>query len=281
MAPTARVDLHCHSTASDGQAAPDAVVQRAKAVGLTAIALTDHDTLAGIALAQTTGSTIGVRVVPGCEFSVRAPWGEMHLLAYFLPVGDQTLEEFLAEARAARQRRGARMVEKLQQLGVEIDLEDLAYQAGAGSLGRPHVARALVDAGVVDDFEQAFDRFLGRGRPAFVEKTLPTLREVADLVHRGGGLVLAAHLGERGQEPQLIALMLEGLDGIEVRHPSHPKPVETRLTKLATKLGLAVSGGSDWHGEGDTGGAHAPLGGMDVPFEWLEELETRKTKTYG
>ena len=253
-------------------------MQRATAVGLAAIALTDHDTLAGVPAAQTMGREVGVRVVPGCEFSVRAPWGEMHLLAYFLPVGDRTLEEFLAGARAARQRRGAQMVEKLQQLGVAIDLEDLDYQAGAGSLGRPHVARALIDAGVVDDFEQAFDRFLGRGRPAFVEKTLPTLRQVADLVHQGGGLVLAAHLGDRGQEPQLKALQAEGLDGIEVRHPSHSQPVETRLTKLARKLNLAISGGSDWHGEGDPGGGHASLGGMDVPQEWLDELEARKTR---
>lgn len=253
-------------------------MRRASDVGLAAIALTDHDTLAGIAVAQSTGQEVGVRVVPGCEFSVRAPWGEMHLLAYFLPTGNTTLEEFLAHARAARHRRGAQMVEKLQQLGVEIDLEDLAYQTGTGSLGRPHVARALVDAGVVDDFEQAFDRFLGRGRPAFVEKYLPSLREVADLVHSGGGLVLAAHLGERGQEPQLKALHADGLDGVEVRHPSHPKHVEARLTKLARKLDLAISGGSDWHGDGDAGGAHAPLGGMEVPLDWLEELEKRKTK---
>lgn len=256
-------------------------MQRAKAVGLAAIALTDHDTLAGIAPAQAAGSQLGVRVIPGCEFSVRAPWGELHLLAYFLPAGDVTLEQFLAGAREARQRRGAQMVEKLQQLGVEIDLQDLAYQAGSGSLGRPHVARALIDAGVVDDFEQAFDRFLGRGRPAFVEKTLPTLREVADLVHRSRGLVLAAHLGDRGQEPQLKALQADGLDGVEVRHPSHPPQVEKRLTKLAQKLGLAVSGGSDWHGDGDPGGAHAPLGGMDVPVEWLDELDARKSKAYG
>lgn len=257
------------------------MVQRARAVGLAAIALTDHDTLAGISAAQATGQEVGVRVVAGCEFSVRAPWGEMHLLAYFLPVGDETLEEFLAGARVARQRRGAQMVEKLQRLGVVIDLEDLAYQAGGGSLGRPHVARALVDAGVVDDFEQAFDRFLGRGRPAFVEKTLPTLRAVADLVHQSGGLVLAAHLGDRGQEPQLKALQADGLDGIEVRHPSHSPAVEQRLTKLARKLDLAISGGSDWHGEGDPGGAHAPLGGMEVPVEWLDELEARKAKANG
>lgn len=256
-------------------------MRRANAVGLAAIALTDHDTLAGIPGAQATGEDVGVKVVPGCEFSVRAPWGEMHLLGYFLPVGDRALEEFLAGARAARERRGAQMVEKLQRLGIEIDLEDLAYQAGAGSLGRPHVARALIDAGVVDDFEQAFDRFLGRGRPAFVEKALPTLREVADLVHQSGGLVLAAHLGERGQEPQLKALQADGLDGVEVRHPSHARHVETRLMKLARKLDLAVSGGSDWHGEGDSGTTHALLGGMDVPMEWLEELETRKPKTHG
>jgi hypothetical protein len=256
-------------------------VRRARDVGLSALALTDHDTLAGIAGAQTTGQQVGVRVVPGCEFSVRAPWGELHLLAYFLPVGDHALEEFLANARAARERRGALIVEKLQRLGVEIDLEDLAYQTGTGALGRPHVARALVDAGVVDDFEEAFDRFLGRGRPAFVEKALPTLREVADLVHGSGGLVLAAHLGDRGQEPQLRAWQAEGLDGIEVRHPSHARHVEARLAKLARKLDLAMSGGSDWHGEGELGDAHAPLGGMQVPLEWLEQLETRKTKAYG
>jgi len=254
------------------------VVQRAGAVGLSVIALTDHDTVSGVPAAAAAGHDLGVRVVAGCEFSVRAPWGELHLLAYFLPTGDATLEEFLAKARAARELRGTKMIEKLQHLGVEIDLEDLAFQAGTGAVGRPHVARALVDAGVVDGFEEAFDRFLGRGRPAFVEKWLPALREVADLVHGVGGLVLAAHLGDRGQEPQLRALRDEGLDGIEVRHPSHAPRVESRLTKLARRLDLAISGGSDWHGEPNGGLSHAPLGGMQVPLEWLEALEQRKAK---
>jgi predicted metal-dependent phosphoesterase TrpH len=174
-----------------------------------------------------------VRVVAGCEFSVHAPWGELHLLAYFLPPADPALDGFLAEARGARKRRGAQMVEKLQRLGVEIDLEDLAYQAGDGAVGRPHVARALVDAGVVNDFEEAFARFLGRGRPAFVDKPLPQLREVTDLVHGVRGLVVAAHLGDRGQEPLLRTLQADGLDGIEVRHPSHSKQTQNRLLKLA------------------------------------------------
>ena len=257
------------------------MVKQAAAVGLAALALTDHDTLDGVAAATAAGRDLGVRIVPGCEFSVQAPWGELHLLGYFLPADDAALDGFLTEMRAARERRGTRMIEKLQQLGVEIDLQDLAFQVAGGAVGRPHVARALIDAGVVDGFEEAFDRYLGRGRPAFVEKELPPLREVADLVHAGGGLVLAAHMGERGQEDQLRAFRDDGLDGIEVRHPSHPPRLEKRLTKLARQLELAISGGSDWHGERSAGLSHAPLGGMQVPAEWLEELECRKAKSSG
>jgi hypothetical protein len=262
-------------------AQPDAVVRRARAVRLAAIALTDHDTLAGVATAQAAGAAHGVRVVSGCEFSVRAPWGELHLLAYFLPVGMPALDEFLAGARAAREQRGARMIEKLRRLGIDIDLDDLAVQAGGGAVGRPHVARALVDAGVVDGFEEAFERFLGRGRPAFVEKVLPSLRAVADLVHTVGGLVVAAHLGERGQEATLREFRADGLDGVEVRHPSHSPQIEARLTALAERLDLAITGGSDWHGDDGADPAHAPLGGMVVPLAWLEALERRKAPVQG
>lgn len=256
-------------------------MQRAAAVGLAAVALTDHDTVDGVSAATAAGRELGVRVVSGCEFSVRAPWGELHLLGLFLPEGDARLDEFLVGARAARERRGTRMIEKLQALGIEIDLEDLAFQVSGGAVGRPHVARALIDAGVVDGFEEAFDRFLGRGRPAFVEKELPPLRAVADLVHAGGGLVLAAHMGDRAQEEPLRAFRADGLDGIEVRHPSHSPRLEKRLIKLARQLELGITGGSDWHGESNPGLSHAPLGGMQVPVEWLEELECRKAKAYG
>ncbi len=237
--------------------------------------------MGGVAAAAAAGQRLGVRVITGCEFSVRAPWGELHLLSYFLPTDDTALNAYLAQARSARERRGQQMVEKLQRLGIEIDLEDLAVQVGNGAVGRPHVARALVDSGAVVDFEEAFDRYLGRGRPAFVAKPLPALREVADLVHQVGGLVVAAHLGDRGHETQLRAFKADGLDGVEVRHPSHAKHVEARLVKLARALDLAVSGGSDWHGEADPALAHAPLGGMEIPIEWLEDLERRKEKAYG
>ncbi len=223
------------------------------------------------------GAALGVRVVPGCEFSVRAPWGELHLLAYFLEPGHPALEAFLRETRAARRRRGEQMIDKLQKLGVDIELEDVTDQVGAdGALGRPHVARALVDAGAVVDMGEAFYRFIGRGRPAYVEKPLPELAQVTALVHGVGGVAVAAHLGDRGTESQLRLFQARGLDGIEVRHPSHPPATEARLTQLAGRLGLGISGGSDWHGDDELGESHAPLGGMDVPAAWLEDLEGRR-----
>src|SRR5882762_5389817 len=158
------VDLHCHSTASDGECPPAEVVQRAKAADLAAIALTDHDTTAGVAEAMRAGAALGVRVVCGCEFSTRAPWGELHLLGYLLDPEHAGLQAFLLETRAARRRRGEQMVGKLQQLGIEIDLADLEEQVGAGAVGRPHVARALVERGASADINEAFERYLGRGR---------------------------------------------------------------------------------------------------------------------
>jgi predicted metal-dependent phosphoesterase TrpH len=252
------------------------VARRANQAGLAAIALTDHDTTDGVPAAAAAGAALGVRVVPGCEFSVQAPWGELHLLGYFLPPGDARLEAFLRETRAARQRRGEQIVAKLQQLGVAIVLDDVAAQAGAGAVGRPHVARALVERGASDDIGDAFTRYLGRGRPAYVEKPLPRLTDVAALVHRVGGVVVAAHLGDRGSAGQIREFQGQGLDGVEVRHPSHGPAVEQRLTRVAERLGLAISGGSDWHGDTEFGDSHAPLGGMRVPIEWLEQLERRR-----
>jgi hypothetical protein len=272
------VDLHCHSTASDGECPPAEVVQRAKEAELAAIALTDHDTTAGVAEAVRAGAASGVRVICGCEFSTRAPWGELHLLGYFLDPEHAGLQTFLVETRAARRRRGEQMVSKLQQLGVDIDLADLEDQVGAGAVGRPHVARALVERGASADINEAFERYLGRGRVAYVEKPLPTLARVTTLVHEVGGLAVAAHLGDHGSEGQIREFQAQGLDGIEVRHPSHSPVTEARLTRLAERLGLGMSGGSDWHGDSEFGDSHAPLGGLDIPLAWLEQLEKRRAE---
>jgi hypothetical protein len=245
---------------------------------LAAIALTDHDTLAGVAAAAAAGEPLGVRVVAGCEFSVRVAWGELHLLGYFLPPEHAELARFLADTRAARRRRGQEMVQRLQRLGVDVAVEHVAAAAGEGAVGRPHVARALVERGVVADIGEAFDRFLGRGRPAFVEKPLPPLTRVTTLVHEVGGVAVAAHLGQRATESEVRHLKDQGVDGLEARHPSHSGAVERRVEELAGRFDLAVTGGSDWHGDTDLGGAHAELGGLDVPLEWLERLERRRAE---
>jgi len=277
--PTARVDLHCHSTASDGEYPPADVARRAQAAGLAAIALTDHDTTGGVPEATRAGEALGLRVVSGCEFSVKAPWGELHLLGYFLPPGHARLEEFLVGTRAARHRRAEQIVGHLRRLGVMIELADIVRVADGGAVGRPRVARVLVQRGVSVDMNDAFARYLGRGRPAYVEKPLPTLQQVTELVHAVGGVAVAAHLGDHGTEGQIRQFQEQGLDGLEVRHPSHSPGIERRLTGIAQRLGLAISGGSDWHGDMEVGDSHAPLGGMEVPLEWLEKLEERREKT--
>jgi hypothetical protein len=274
-----RVDLHCHSTASDGEYAPSDVVRRAGRASLAAIALTDHDTTAGVAEAQAEGERCGVRVVAGCEFSVKAPWGELHVLGYFLPPADERLETFLGETRAARVRRGEQIVERLRQLDIAIAMDDVAAQAGGGAVGRPHVARALVARGSCHDISEAFDRYLGRGRPAYVAKPLPALQRVTQLVHDVGGIAVAAHLGERGSEGQIRAFAEQGLDGLEIRHPSHSAADEARLQRVAERLGLVMSGGSDWHGDTEFGHHGAALGELDIPLAWLDTMETRRGQT--
>lgn len=267
------IDLHIHSTASDGELPPEAVVGRAAAAGVAAMALTDHDTLAGVPAAIAAGERVGIRVIGGCEFSVAAPWGEMHVLGYFLPPGTAVLEDFLVRSRADRERRGRAMVERLHRLGIGVSDADVLAEAEGGAVGRPHVARALLRHGHVASVGEAFDRYLGRGRPAFVEKSLPTFAEVAELVHRVGGVVSAAHLKDRGTRSLLVHFKQIGLDAVETRHPSHDPDVRARLTEFALDLGLRRTGGSDWHGDPVGDEAQSAIGSQNVPLAWLEALE--------
>lgn len=273
----ALIDLHLHSTASDGLLPPAAVVRRAAELGLSAIALTDHDTLEGVPAAQAEGEQLGVRVVSGCEFSTAAPWGEIHVLGYFLPPAEPRLDAFLRRCREDRVRRGRAMVEGLQAWGVDVSFEDLAEETGTAAMGRPHLARALVRLGKVSTVDDAFSQWLAKGRPAYVEKTLPSFREVAELVHSVGGIVSAAHLKERGTRPVLSAFKEEGLDAVETRHPGHSGEARARLTALADALELLRTGGSDWHGDLDSESGHSLIGSQEVPAEWLLELDARVT----
>lgn len=275
------MDLHLHSTASDGAFAPAEVVRHAARAGLAAIALTDHDTVAGVAEAVAEGERVGVRVVSGCEFSVAAPWGEMHVLGYFLPTGEGEVEAFLAEAREGRASRARRMVSALRTAGVAIETDEVEAEAAGGAIGRPHVARVMVRRGAVASVDEAFNLYLGRGRPGYVDKVLPTLRDVAALVHRAGGLVSAAHLRDRATTSLLRSLQGQGLDAVEAWHPSHSPEVRTRITATAERLGLLTTGGSDWHGGGGADHAHSAMGSESVPAAWLEAMEARRESGAG
>jgi len=252
------------------------VVQRAAEARLTAIALTDHDTLDGLPEAVEAGTRLGLRVIPGCEFSVAAPWGEVHVLGYFLPLDSNVIQEFLADLRLGRHRRASLMVAKLQGLGVDIEMEDVLAVADGAALGRPHVARALVQRGTVNDIGMAFDQYLGWGRPANQPKRLPGLREVADIVHRAGGLLSAAHMKDRASQKNLAKLQAAGLDAVEVLHPRHARETGHRIERHAEALGLLKTGGSDWHGDSVAGLQHASIGSQRVPAEWLDRLEAAR-----
>ena len=267
------VDLHLHSTASDGVATAAEVVRRAADAGVAAIALTDHDTVAGIDEAMTTGKAVGVRVVAGCEFSVNAWWGELHLLGYFVPIDHPDLIGFLSIQLEGRVTRAEEIVQRLDGLGARVSMEAVRKHAQGESIGRPHVARALVEAALVGSINEAFDRYLSDDGPAYVPKQLPELATVTALVKRLGGVTSAAHLKERSTKKTLRRLLQAGVDGVEVLHPSHDDATVIRLDEHSTELGLLKSGGSDWHGTGNASDARRYIGGLRVPGVWLDALE--------
>lgn len=265
------VDLHSHSTASDGILPPERVVEAAEGCGLAALALTDHDTIDGVPAARATGEKLGIRVIAGCELSAFQDDHEVHLLALHLSNLDG-LQRRLGELRAHRHARAGRIVEKLNALGIPLTLDEVLKQSNGGAVGRPHVARALIARGVVADFRDAFVRYLGGGGAAFVPKEKLSIEDAIAIAHEAGGLAIWAHPGDGGRRERLEPLVAAGLDGLEVKHPSHSGEDIKRLQALADFFGLLPSGGSDWHGASD---GPRRLGNMNVPMEWLERQDER------
>ena len=265
------VDLHSHSTASDGACVPADVVREAHRLGLAALALTDHDTTAGLAEAVEEGKRLGVRVVPGVELSAVEDDLETHILGLHLS-DISPIDSTLAELRDMRRSRAAKIVEQLNAHGVRITFEAVLEQAGGAAIGRPHVARALIAEGWAADSRDAFDRYLAAGRPGYVSKERLTVRDAIALIHRAGGLAVVAHPSQSGTRERIEALVNEGLDGIEVKHPSHSNEDVLRLSALVEHFELVPSGGSDWHGGV---ASQRLLGVMRVPGEWLERQDMR------
>jgi predicted metal-dependent phosphoesterase TrpH len=249
-----RIDLHCHSDVSDGTEPPAEVVRWAATAGVDLIALTDHDTTAGVAAAATAGASVGVQVVLGCEVSCLRDGVSVHLLGYLFDPAHAALADELELIRTDRVRRAAAMVERLRELGADVEYARVLEIAGdAVSVGRPHVARALVERGVVADVPAAFtDQWIGNHGRAYVEKRALDPVDAVRRVREAGGVAVCAHPGatKRGAiDDELLAEMTDsGLSALEVDHPDHDEPTRTRLRSLAGRLGLLTTGSSDDHG---------------------------------
>lgn len=268
------IDLHTHSLRSDGAYEPADLIARAAARGVTIQALADHDTLAGAAEAIAAGQRLGVRVIPSTELNTESEWGDVHILGYFLDPNDDALEERLRWLREHRGRRIEVMVEKLNALGYPLSLARVLEIAKGGSLGRPHLAQALFEAGHVPTYDSAFDSLIAKDAPAYVERIGLTPREAVRLVVEHGGVPSLAHpFTVIGLEELLPLLAAAGLAGIETYYGSHPPEMTARCLSIARRYGLVPTGGSDFHGRGDHG---APLGGVFVPLETIPALEARR-----
>lgn len=271
------IDLHLHTTASDGTLAPAALVERAAAAGITVLSVTDHDTVAGLAEARAAAGALGLRLVDGIEITAVEGARDVHMLAYFFDPESPALSAFLARQRADRVRRVEEMAVRLQALGAPIDasalLEIVAREPGR-SVGRPQVADALVAAGHAEDRDDAFDRLLGDDCPAYVPRRGATPGDVIVLVRDAGGLVSLAHPGLLRKDAIIPRLVAEGLAAIEVCHSDHDAADERRYRELASSLGVAVSGGSDYHG--DSAHRTATIGAVTLPPDDFARLEARR-----
>jgi predicted metal-dependent phosphoesterase TrpH len=248
------IDLHTHSTASDGSYAPAEVVRLAKEGGLAAMALTDHDTVDGLPEAVAAGEEFGVEVIPGVEISAQFPGGTMHILGLFVEYQDGRLDERLAVLKQARIDRNPRIIAKLNGLGIPITMARVNQISGGGQVGRPHIARALMEAGYVQDLQEAFDKYLGWHKPAYVSKFRFPPDQALAMIREARGIPILAHpftLG-LGSAFALKNLIIElkglGLAGLEVYYSEHTPEQEALYLKLARELDLQISGGSDFHG---------------------------------
>jgi hypothetical protein len=280
------IDLHLHTTASDGVRSPSEIVNYAKTKGLQAIAVTDHDTIEGLEEAVTEGQRIGFEVIPGIEISAEHSPGSMHLLGYFLDIHHPLLNERLAYLQKARAERNPKIVENLNRLGVKITYDEVVKASGGGQVGRPHFAQVLLDKGYVRTFQEAFDRFLKKGASAYVDKVRFRPAEAIHFIREAGGVAVVAHpntLGVNGSkafEALIVQLIREGLEGIEVYYPEH-SPSETAQYKfLAEKHGLVITGGTDYHGiEGTDLDIGVGRGDMKLPSSILENLSAVRNRS--
>ncbi|MBB6735884.1 PHP domain-containing protein [Cohnella zeiphila] len=275
------VDLHTHTTASDGLHRPADNVRMAKEAGLTGIAITDHDTVAGFEEAAEAGAKLGVEVVPGVEISTSHEGRDIHILGYYIDVNDSALIERLVSQRRVRDSRNEGIIARLAELGIPLTMAEVAEAAGREpgqdeTIGRPHIAAALLRGGFVASIQEAFDRYLAEGRPAYV---VPPARispfEAFDWIREAGGTAIVAHPGLYGDDELPELFLSRGADGLEAYHSDHSPEQERLYRELAESRGKLVTGGSDFHGARKGKTYHGPIGNRVVDAEVLNRLRER------
>jgi len=267
-----KVDLHIHSTASDGRLEPEDIVHKSAENGLTVIAIADHDTVDGITSALVAAKAFPwLKVIPCVELSTDVPSGEVHILGYFIDYTSQELLATLKRLRNSRRERAKGMVAKLGSLGIHIEWQRVQEIAGSGSIGRPHIAQAMLEKGYIASLKEAFTEYIGRGGPAYVEREKMTPVEAMELILQAKGLPVLAHpFTINDPETLVIELKAAGLVGIEAYYDGYTADEISRLVNLADKYGLIASGGSDYHGLDVS--SETMIGGADVPIKSAEQL---------
>lgn len=271
-------DLHLHTTASDGRLTPTELMELVARRGLRAVAVTDHDSTEGLAEALEAASAYpDLRVVPGIELSTDVPGNEIHVLAYYIQYTDPAVQERLARFREGRLDRARKMVEKLGELGVEIEWDRVQAIAGEGAVGRPHLALAMVEKGYIKEPREAFDAYIGRNGPAYVEREKLTPVQAVELIRDWGGAAVIAHPGWMSDlDPTLEELKRAGLVGMEVYYAQYSPEQIGELAAVAANHGLLACGGSDYHGLGNKG---EPLpGNMGPPLDTVDRLRELATR---
>ncbi|MNU57443.1 hypothetical protein D3C71_465640 [compost metagenome] len=276
-----RYDLHTHTQASDGMNAPAENVRLAKQKGLAGIAITDHDTVAGISEAMEAGKRIGLDVIPGVEISTRAAGKDIHVLGYYLQYEDERLCSRLEHLRTVRETRNERIIEKLNDLGIPITMNEVISGLGRelgpdDSVGRPHIADVLVQKGAVADLREAFDKYLAEGAAAYISLPKVSPVEAITWIKEAGGAPVIAHPGLYGDDDLVRHIIKEGQPaGIEVYHSDHGPEEEGRYSDMAREYGLIMTGGSDYHGVRQGQVFHGDLGSRTVTADVLEQLQGR------
>lgn len=294
MADVGYIDLHTHTTASDGVHSPREVVRLAKEAGLAGVAITDHDTMDGLPEAREEGAKLGVIVVPGVEISTALDGKDIHVLGYFADDADPVFRSRLSSQREVRGRRNAMILDKLAELGIFIAMEEVEAVAArlrkaadgenpnAGrSVGRPHIAQVLVERGIVASVREAFERYLGEGGAAHVVPPRITPAEAVRWIREAGGKAVLAHPGIYGDDELVLKVISDGIDGIEVRHSDHSPEEEKRYAEWAERFGLAATAGSDFHGSRQGELLHGRIGERRAELSLLGQLRSSRSSAKG